>query len=213
MRLQRGAPVAGLDPELARDVARACHHDWADADGIARRVACDADTAAAAAEALAEAGFLQRRDEGGRPWWSTTVHGGALAGASFLAPISRRKADQLLDGVLERAAAYNADNRYLVWVTRIAVFGSLLDATQDTLGDIDLEIRTMMRTTETDALLAYARASGRSFSTFLDQLAWPQTELKQILRKRSGYISLHTEDVSRFTDTWKVMYEFATPSG
>ncbi|MDQ3610498.1 MAG: hypothetical protein M4D85_02625, partial [Actinomycetota bacterium] len=45
---------------------------------------------------------------------------------------------------------------------------------------LDLEVRTAMRTTDPDELLACARSSGRSFSTFIDQLAWPQSELKQI---------------------------------
>ena len=56
------------------------------------------------------------------------------------------------------------------------------------------------------ALLAFARSSGRRFSSFMDELFWAEKELKQVLRNRSGHINLHTEDISRFTDDWQVVY-------
>ena len=60
-----------------------------------------------------------------------------------------------------------------------------------------------------DALLAYSRNAGRLFNTFIDALGWSQTEVLPVLRNRSAYLSLHTEDISRFTTRSRVVYEKA----
>ena len=98
MRLQRGRPVAGVDPELARNIARACHNHWS-------------STAAIAEQARARRG--RGRD-------------------------------------------------------------------------------------------------GRNLSTLFATIAWPEMELLQMLRNRSGHINVHTEDITRFTDDWRVVYRPAT---
>ena len=59
-----------------------------------------------------------------------------------------------------------------------------------------------------ETVVAYARASGRQFSGLMDGLAWGEVELRQLLRNRSGYINVHTEDISRFTDDWQVAYRY-----
>jgi hypothetical protein len=132
---------------------------------------------------LADAGFLERHV---RQWdgeshveWATTVRGGALANASFLKPMTREKAQSLLDGVLERANTYNADPAKPIWVERIAVFGSVLDHDAVDFGDLDLQVELLNRPADdlVEAKLAYARASG------------------------------HTEDISRYADRWEVVYE------
>lgn len=52
--------------------------------------------------------------------------------------------------------------------------------------------------TSSDALLRYSRSSGRRFPNIVAELACCRTELLQLLRNRSGYINVHTEDISRF---------------
>lgn len=166
---------------------------------------------------LADAGYLQRRSgrdarNGQQAEWNTTITGGALTMASFLKPIPRTRAEKLLAGVLERAAEYNADDAKLYVVTEIAVFGSYLRTDATDLGDLDLAIKFTGRrpdSNEPETVLAYAAASGRNFSTFLARLAWPQTEMLQLLRNRSGYINVHTEDITRFTDDWRVVYRYS----
>lgn len=162
---------------------------------------------------LADAGFLERRDA---TWqgetddeWTTTISGGALTMASFLKPMPRTRADALLAGVLERAGMYNADATKPLLITQIAVFGSYLRPEVVELGDLDLRVEFAPREPDSasgEALLAFARASGRRFSSFMDELFWAEKEMKQVLRNRSGYINLHTEDISRFTDDWQVAY-------
>jgi predicted nucleotidyltransferase len=62
-------------------------------------------------------------------------------------------------------------------VAEITVFGSYLDPDADRLGDLDIAVIAVRRETNgdrfVDQVLAYARASGRNFGTFLEELHWP----------------------------------------
>lgn len=213
MRLKRGVTVAGVEPELARTLARACCRDWTGTAVVAERVKLPAAEVVAMLGQLADADYLERRNA---TWpgeiddeWTTTIGGGALTMASFLKPMPRARADELLAGVLERVGVYNAEVTKPLLITEIAVFGSYLRPEVVELGDLDLRVTFAPREPDSElseALLAFARASGRSFPSFMDELFWAEKEMKQVLRNRSGYISLHTEDISRFTDDWQVVY-------
>ena len=206
--------VAGVDPDVARRLARACHGGSSyPAAVVASWAHVSPEHADDMLARLADAGFLERSV---RLWagechveWSTTVRGGALANASFLRPMTRSKAKTLLDGVLQRARTYNADDTKPMWVQRIAVFGSYLDNDAADFGDLDLQVELENRPTDdlVETKMAYARASGRSFSTYMDQLFWAEREARQLLKNRSGYISIHVEDITRYTDRWEVVYE------
>lgn len=102
MRLQRGTPVAGVAPETARNMARACHDHWRTTTAIADRVRVPAAELTELLEQLTDTGYLQRRDDrhSARAEWNTTITGGALTMASFLKAISRARAEKLLAGVL-----------------------------------------------------------------------------------------------------------------
>ena len=214
VRLQRGVDVAGVDPDVARRLARGCHgSDPQETEVVAARAVVDVGAAAVMLQRLEGAGFLERSDTAwrGEPCtaWATTVRGGALANASFLKPMSRRQAEMLLAGVLDRARSYNEDPAKPMWVDRIAVFGSLLDDEATDFGDIDLQVSLSDRPSSDRARshVDFARASGRSFSTFMGQLLFAERDALQTLKNRSGRISVHTEDVTRFTDRWKVVFE------
>ncbi len=60
--------------------------------------------------------------------------------------LSRKKAEELLNGVIERAKQINAspDSEYMHWVTKIAVFGSYLTDTEK-LGDVDIAVEILGR--------------------------------------------------------------------
>ena len=214
MRLQRGVPVGNVDAELARAVARTCHHRWSSAGDVAYRAKITPEEAARTLRQLEEAGFLERRDalhplDAGTDEWTTTLAGGALTMASFLKPISRTRAEALLQGVLDRAAVYNVDVVKPFVITRLIVFGSYLHDDVAELGDLDLGVRLAERRPDSasaEAQLAYARQSGRRFANFVDTIGWAQNELLQLLRNRSPYINVHTEDVSKITDRWEIVY-------
>jgi hypothetical protein len=79
------------------------------------------------------------------------------------------------------------------------------------LGDLDLGLRFAERrpgSASADALIKHAPASGRRFPNFVQKLSWAQTELLQVLRNRSGYINVHTEDISQITDRFDVLFSY-----
>lgn len=213
MRLQKGVPVGGVDPDLARQIARACHDRWSSAEALAIRLDMPVEPLRPMLEQLTDAGYLERRDtgsgSGGPDEWNTTLAGGALTMASFLKPIGRARAEELLRGVVDRAVAYNADTTTPYVITRLVVFGSYLRDDVSHLGDLDLGVSYAERGPDSASpavLLDYSRRSGRRFRTFLEALGWAQMEIPRMLRNRSGYINVHTEDVTRFTDDWRVVY-------
>ena len=216
MRLQRGVAVAGLDPQLARSVVRACQGDLTRPELIAYRAKLDSLSANRALHLLEDCGFVRYVDADGRVGWVTTTAGNALAMASFNKPISRIKAQMLLAGMVERAAAYNDDDAHFLIVSRLRVFGSYLDPDVDPLGDVDVAVEFRDRTDDSlDAdrysqrAMAYAHASGRVFPTIIEELDWPRREVELTLRRRSAYINITRENVTRLTDRWETVYEAA----
>lgn len=219
MRVSKKDTICGLAAPTARLLMRAYYGDRP------IEVACDilgvsADAARDQLLAFEAAGYLERSElatAAGMEWWATTVKGNALANASFGKPISRATAARLLREVIERARAYNADPARLLTITEILVFGSYLDPAIDPLGDLDLAVSTVRRDTNgqgyVDKALDYARDSGRSFSTFTDQLFWPARELRMILKNRSPAISLTDENVRALTGRFEVVYEVAVDPG
>ena len=108
--------------------------------------------------------------------------------------------------MLDRARAYNADPAKPLFIDKLRVFGSYINPEIDPLGDVDLELSYGRRTTNPQLVADYAKASGRSFNTYVDRLLWPYTELVQHLKQRSAFINITTEDIARLTDyrrpTW-----------
>lgn len=111
----------------ARDLLR--HFDDAQPeDLIGSWIDIDSRTGAQVARAFEDAGYLQLHsvDGHGETWWESTIKGGALAQASFNRPITRKTAERLLAGVIDRAKRFNADESHLTDITELVVFGSCL---------------------------------------------------------------------------------------
>jgi predicted nucleotidyltransferase len=212
VRVSKNDSICGLAAATARQLMRAYY------DERPVQVACGIlgvgeDAARKHMRAFEAAGYVERTElarAAGDDWWATTVKGNALANASFGKPISRATAARLLGQVIERARSYNADPARLLTITEIVVFGSYLDPATDPLGDLDLAVSTVRRDTDgeryVDRVLEYARASGRSFGAFHDQLFWPARELRMILKNRSLAISITDEDIRQLTDRFEIVY-------
>jgi len=112
--------------------------------------------------------------------------------------VSRKTAEDALAGLLERVNQYNLDSDKIFTVETVVVFGSF-SGTKDKLGDLDVAVkwsdRNLKDPDRTDTMLAYAKQSGRSFSTFLNQLCWAETELYQILKARKRTINIQPWNV------------------
>lgn len=212
MRLNRDETVAGVMPDVARDLARLCHLDWRDAEWVAARLKIDARTTAGLLAQLTAGGYLQQREERGETEWHTTMAGGALTMASFLKPITRAKADELLAEVIARVETYNGDDSKPYLITKLTAFGSYLNPDAVDLGDLDLCVgydERSAKQTEPQALLDYTYTTGRKFPSILDRMFWPKMEIFRTVRGKSPYVNVTDEDLSVFTDQTKVVYEYA----
>ncbi|WJL97053.1 hypothetical protein QSU92_07780 [Microbacterium sp. ET2] len=216
MRVQKSDIIGGLPASIARDVVRRyrlVERTAASAASYLEGLDIDAETAV---QGLAAEGFLEpvASHNDNRMWWTTTLKGNALSMASFGKPIKRATAERLLSGVIERAKTYNADPQRIRFIERLRVFGSYLDPDVQELGDIDLEVVIGRRPGDvTESSLAYARASGRSFSTYLDRLTWADHELIQFLRNRSAAVNITQEDIDALTDLHGIVYSIGDDPG
>jgi hypothetical protein len=216
MHLSRSEHIADLPATDARELMRRFGTAQPES-GISYWITTGGRTDTQVARALAGAGYFREHivDHDGQTWWETTIKGNALAQASFGRPITRATAARHLAAVIDRARRFNADGSHLVDITELVVFGSYLDPDIQHLGDLDLAVAFRSRIpdpTGTDGrakiLLGYARASGRSFNTFLDQLLWPEHEALLMLRNRSAAINITLENVRTLTDRWEVVYSY-----
>jgi hypothetical protein len=146
-------------------------------------------------------------DEDGDTWWQTSTQGNALAMAGFGKPFTRKTADRLVAGVLERARSYNADPTKPLAIARLRIFGSYLDPQVDRLGDVDIELLTARRPGYDP--FAYGKASGRNFNTFMDHVLWADTEVARYLANRSAAINITPEDVDNIGAETRVIYAIA----
>jgi predicted nucleotidyltransferase len=116
-----------------------------------------------------------------------------LVRSSAAKRISRRTAEDALQGLVSRAEAINLNPKYLYSVCSIVVFGSYLNG-NDRLGDLDVAIELSPRIQDADertkAHLRYARESGRRFSNFTDELYWAEAEVYQVLKARRRTVSI-----------------------
>ena len=141
--------------------------------------------------ALIEAGLVEVVDEQFR----VSQAGLSLSNASAAKPLKRSTAEQRITELVDRAKAINADDRYAYYVERVVLFGSMLDPATEKPSDIDIAVALSERPgVDPRNVIKRAYAEGRSFSTFLDKLAWPEEEVLRTLKNRSRAISLHSFD-------------------
>lgn len=208
MRVAKTDVIAGVPAELARAICRKFRGREMVAEIAEDLLAGTGHDLGTVFTELEAAGYLEkiRTDRDGDVWWDTTILGNALAMASFGRPISRKTADRLVIGLLQRAKAYNADPSKPMFIDTLRVFGSYLDPEIDPIGDVDIELAYGRRITDQAILRAYTRASGRRFNTYMDELMWPSTELFLHLKNRSSFISITLEDITRLTANFRTIY-------
>jgi hypothetical protein len=96
---------------------------------------------------------------------------------------------------MKRAHSVNASPKYLYSVRRIAVFGSFLER-QERLGDVDVAVDLKSRIALdrrhkwVELFRQHAWESGRSFSTWDEEIDWPRREVLLMLKSRKRSISI-----------------------
>jgi hypothetical protein len=129
-------------------------------------------------------------------------------------PITRQKANQLLNKLIERAKTINADDELVYFVETLKVFGSYL-SDKEILGDLDVSFKLSRKfgdnfIEKNQRRIDLAIANGKQFRNYMDELYWPYWEVMQILKTRQKGLSLHDEEndeVIKLTEN-RLVYEF-----
>ena len=198
--IRRDQVIAGLVAPAAREVMRRLSGRsmrWADFEELVAEAGA-ADPVVTCRE-LSELGLVERTEHSseGDPWLTTTVAGTALGKARIGTPMTRAKADTILAGVLQRVQEVNADPDALWWVESVELFGSMNDPTKAVVGDVDLRVLLRPRhdsETHFELTKAAAKASGRHFSTLIDELFYASLELQRRIRGRSNRVDIQFDD-------------------
>jgi len=134
-------------------------------------------------------GYIEKKtDSSFGSYWENTIKGNALALASAAPPVKRFAAERALSQLLERIVEVNSSDYFLYKVERAVVFGSNL-SDSETVNDVDIAIQLVPANKDRDifqGLLKQRRqkaiSEGRSFNNLIEELCWPQTEVRRYLK-------------------------------
>lgn len=123
------------------------------------------------------------------PFWETTKKGSALVKAPASLPLTRKTADLKIKQLMERVCEVNTSDFYLYKVTSLVLFGSYL-SDKERIGDIDLAVEVHAKySAEKQEQLEKKKIEDarkvRSFSYWLEEMAWPSREVILFLKSRS----------------------------
>ncbi len=212
MLISRDQSIAGLAAPLARDIARKLHWTSYTARALAFETGMR-DAEAAVLQEMAAAGVMTREgphvnsrtapEEDGSDreveLWRTTIAGNALAKARIGKPMPRERAQRHLDELLTRVDAVNADADGLYWVDVVELFGSLAEPDRVEVGDVDVRVTVSHRYAYEDhekrrrAMVDASASAGRVFNSMMQELAFPEAELRRRLRGRSVKVDLQLD--------------------
>lgn len=198
MRLDRTTLFAGVPVLEAREALRRVG-PWGFTQGaFARALRTSGDRDAVFREMVAR-GFISREPErhDNETYWARTDAGNAFCMAA-VRTITRKTAERLVGELLGRIEVLDRPaSPYLYRVKTLDVFGSYTRDTKD-LGDVDLVLVLEAKEPNRDKQHALAQErirqamkAGRRFSNLVDELSWPETEVRQYLRAKSGFLRFH----------------------
>lgn len=194
--------VAGESATRIRDILYrsrgAFREDW-----LSDKFRYDQRRAREIGSAMESAGYVRRdrereqRNHSPFPWYSLTDTGGDVTRASAAKRIKRQTATKALSEFMNRVQLVNANPKYLYSVRCVVVFGSFLQRV-DRLGDVDVAVDLESRVAFNkehkwvDLFRQHALDSGRSFSTFDEEILWPRQEVLLELKSRKRSISIQS---------------------
>ena len=144
-----------------------------------------------ALEELTKAGYLEKREGG---FISTLEGRNTLAMARWGKPISRKRADELLEIALSNASRYNSDPAFPYHITELRVFGSYL-TDKDPLGDLDIAVVYEIRDSWDDYFGWQYKYSPR-YLTIVEQAFYPKQELVRYVSGKKQGLSVVDQDLN-----------------
>ena len=128
-----------------------------------------------------------------------------LCAAHFIPPINRAKADIIYADFLQRVEEINKNETYLCYIEKLYLYGSYLEKTKDTFGDIDIAYTIKRKEQDFDKYEKLRRMyihekekSGKRFYTFDEELQFPEREILLKMKNKCRYISLQPYDKDLF---------------
>lgn len=139
--------------------------------------------------------YAKERDD--EKLYELTVKGNAFANATAAKAITRETADRTISQLLERVKKINNDSYYLYNVKKVVVFGSYLSDIER-INDIDIAVELAPKEQNLklrEKLFKQRRheamRDGKAFRSIIDELGWPEIEVRKFLKSRSRSLSFH----------------------
>ena len=129
--------------------------------------------------------------------YELTVKGNAFANATAAKPIMRKTADRAISQLLDRVKEVNNDPYFLYEVKRVVVFGSYL-SNSEKINDVDIAIELVSKEQNLELREKHftqrreeVARKGKYFGNIIEELAWPEIEVRKFLKSRSRSLSFH----------------------
>jgi len=133
--------------------------------------------------------------------YQLTSKGQTLCAARSVPPMNKEKADKIFNEFMQRVEEINNNDYYLCKVEKILLFGSYLNSENDDYGDIDIAFELKRKIDNFDEFekakkkhIRELEQNGKHFSDFMDEMFYPEKEVKLKLKNKCRYISLHPID-------------------
>ncbi|MVM32058.1 hypothetical protein GO755_18555 [Spirosoma sp. HMF4905] len=218
MKIEKGQIIAGQPVLKVRDFFK--RHERFCLDSITYFFAMSPEDANRFCSELIGLGYCEQiisdqidPDFNEEVWHELLPLGRSLRLARAVPRISRQKADQILAEFMKRVEEVNCNEKYVHKITKVILFGSYIRPDSTDLGDVDIAVEITSKFNDPEVRRKkgqeYTRAamkSGRHIGGFLEQLCFPESDLKVFLRNKSRYISLHPidDEVLKETETLQI---------
>lgn len=181
--------VAGFPVKRIRDLLRKFEvNAWYSEERIAYHFKDTLKAAKQLTKELLARQWLKKHNGG----YAITPLGRRAAAARIGTPLTREKADKLLNDVLARVKEWNGLEGVQLKITEVIVFGSYLGAATQ-LGDLDLAVkyeRTANYSMEREDFEQFAQTNGMRISNvFLEMIRFWESNLFKFIKNRQPAVS------------------------
>ena len=206
MRITTDQKIAGCPAVRVRQLMRGTVSGSITLGYVRRVLRCSDSGASVILNRLEKDGFIELV----RGHLEPSTKGIALAMATAAAPLRRATAARLVDGLIERVRALNADDSWAYRVGTVVVFGSYVrGAERPSDVDVACELRPRWgsgRQRVQEQLRRETRAE--PFRNMSEWATWPKLEVFRFLRARARGLSIHElEDWIRQNTDHKVIFK------
>jgi predicted nucleotidyltransferase len=133
----------------------------------------------------------------GRDTWTITQAGQTLSSATAARRATRATAEKALQEFTRRVERVNREPYFLGTVTRVVLFGSMLNPNIEQVSDVDLAVEIVEKEADSDRARSknYDRveelaAAGHRFRNVVEMAGWWHLEVFRFLKGRSRVIAL-----------------------